>query len=325
MTVRATFAALAVVAVTVLLDAAPAAAHGAPTSPLSRSAACGPEGPHVSTPACLAAVSAGAALREWDNIRVYGVNGRDRERIPDGELCSGGLSAYRGLDLARADWPATELTAGARYTFRYRGTIPHKGTFRLYTTRPGYDPRTPLRWADLDRIPFLSVTDPPLRDGSYQIPGRLPAGLTGRHLIYTVWQNSDTPDTYYSCSDVLFSPAGGADPGDPTRVATDPTQAVSDPAPTDPAGGPTAGVGADQATSAGATAAGDGSAGETGVPVASVTRVGGGNLRLTVGVAAVVTVLLVALVATRLRRPAPVPPGRPCGVRNHRAGRRRVW
>nr|WP_302740867.1 lytic polysaccharide monooxygenase [Micromonospora sp. HUAS LYJ1]WKU04332.1 lytic polysaccharide monooxygenase [Micromonospora sp. HUAS LYJ1] len=323
MTVRATFAALAVVAVTVLLDAAPAAAHGAPTSPLSRSAACGPQGPHVSTPACLAAVSAGAAVREWDNIRVYGVNGRDRQRIPDGELCSGGLSAYRGLDLARADWPATELTAGARYTFRYRGTIPHRGTFRLYTTRSGYDPRTPLRWADLDTIPFLSVTDPPLRDGSYQIPGRLPAGLTGRHLIYTVWQNSDTPDTYYSCSDVLFRPAGGV----PAATPADPTPAATGPAATEPTDG-TTDVGPDRAASAGATPAGVGSAGpagEAGVPVASVTQVGGGNLRLVVGAAVVVTVLLVAVVAIRLRRPAPVPPGRPCGVRNHRAGRRRVW
>ncbi|WP_328339807.1 lytic polysaccharide monooxygenase auxiliary activity family 9 protein [Micromonospora sp. NBC_00421] len=319
MTVRRTLAALAVVAVTVLLDAAPAAAHGAPTSPLSRSAACGPDGPHVSTPACLAAVSAGAALREWDNIRVYGVAGRDRQRIPDGELCSGGLSAYRGLDLARADWPATELTAGAKYTFRYRGTIPHKGTFRLYTTRPGYDPQTPLRWADLDRIPFLSVTDPPLRDGSYQMPGRLPAGLTGRHLIYTVWQNSDTPDTYYSCSDVLFRPAGGvlaASPTDTAPSGTTSTGATSTGAGTAPAASP-------EATSVVGGSVGPG--GEAGVPVASVTRLGGGNLRLVVGAAVVVTVLLVALVATRLRRPAPVPPGRPCGVRNHRAGRRRIW
>ncbi|KWV34174.1 lytic polysaccharide monooxygenase auxiliary activity family 9 protein [Micromonospora rifamycinica] len=321
MTVRRTLAALTVVAVTVLLDAAPAAAHGAPTSPLSRSAACGPQGPHVSTPACRAAVSAGAALREWDNIRVYGVAGRDRERIPDGELCSGGLSAYRGLDLARADWPATELTAGAKYVFRYRGTIPHKGTFRLYTTRPGYDPQTRLRWADLDTIPFLSVTDPPLRDGSYQIPGRLPAGLTGRHLIYTVWQNSDTPDTYYSCSDVLFRPAAGVLAASPADAAA----ATSSPV---PGGAATTGADPAPADSADAASDVDGSVGageEAGVPVASVTRVGGGDLRLVVGAAVVLTVLVVALVATRLRRPAPVPPGRPCGVRNHRAGRRRIW
>ena len=161
------------------------------------------------------------------------------------------------------------------------------------------------------------MTDPPLRDGSYQMPGRLPAGLTGRHLIYTVWQSSDTPDTYYSCSDVLFRAAGSVLAATPTDTA--PTVASDAPA-----------TGADPAPAASTDATSDvgGSVGageEAGVPVASVTQVGGGNLRLVVGGAAVVTVLLVALVATRLRRPAPVPPGRPCGVRNHRAGRRRIW
>ncbi|MEU4714108.1 lytic polysaccharide monooxygenase [Micromonospora purpureochromogenes] len=306
MTVRRVLAVLAAVAASVLPTATPAAAHGAPTSPLSRSAACGPEGPHAATPACRAAVRAGAAVREWDNIRVFGVNGRDREQIPDGELCSGGLSAYRGLDLPRTDWPATELTAGATFTFRYRGTIPHKGTFRLYATRPGYDPQSRLTWADLSPRPFLTMTDPPLRSGSYQLAGRLPAGLTGRHLIYTVWQNSDTPDSYYSCSDVVFRSAGRATP---TAAASPATPAVAPRAASTAVPGLTA-----------APVPGD-----PGVPVASVTRLGGDSLRLVVGAAAAVTVLLAVLVAMRLRRAGTVPPGRACDVRNHRAGRRRIW
>ncbi|MGC5020253.1 hypothetical protein [Micromonospora sp. DT47] len=61
-----------------------------------------------------------------------------------------------------------------------------------------------------------------------------------------------------------------------------------------------------------------------GVPVASVTHVGGDSFRLVVGAAAV-TVLLAAMVAMRLRRAGTVSPGRPCEVRNHRAGRRRIW
>ncbi|MEH0844463.1 lytic polysaccharide monooxygenase [Micromonospora sp. CPCC 205711] len=305
MTVRRMLATAVAVAATVLLTASPAAAHGAPTSPLSRSAACGPEGRDASTPACQAAVSAGAAVREWDNIRVFGVNGRDRERIPDGELCSGGLSAYRGLDLPRVDWPATELTAGAKFTFRYRGTIPHKGTFRLYATRPGYDPGSRLSWADLAPRPFLTVTDPPLRDGSYQIPGRLPAGLTGRHLIYTIWQNSDTPDSYYSCSDVVFRAP------DAIRGGT-PANAGPSPAATPPHITAVPGLTAPPVES-------------DGVPVASVTRLGGDSFPLVVGAAAAVTVLLAAMVAMRLRRAGTVPPGRPCEVRSHRAGRRRIW
>ncbi|MFG3578237.1 lytic polysaccharide monooxygenase auxiliary activity family 9 protein [Micromonospora chersina] len=305
MAVRRTLAALAAVAATLLLTGVPASAHGAPTSPLSRAAACGPEGGRADTPACRAAIAAGAAVREWDNIRVAQIDGRDRERIPDGELCSGGLSAYRGLDLPRADWPATTLTAGARHTFRYRTTIPHKGTFRFYATTASYAPTRRLTWADLDEKPFLTVTDPPIRDGAYEMPGRLPTGRTGRHIIYTIWQNSNTQDTYYSCSDVVFrSPSGGA-------ASTPRTKA-------------SAGAAAPRTVPRAAT--GD-RAGEpaAGVPVAAVTDTDGVPRPVVVGAAAGVTVLLGAVVALRLRRAGSVPVGRPCGVRNHRAGRRRIW
>jgi chitin-binding protein len=33
---------------------------------------------------------------------------------------------------------------------------------------------------------------------------RLPAGKTGRHLIYVIWQRSDSPEAFYSCSDVTY-------------------------------------------------------------------------------------------------------------------------
>ncbi|MCO1599477.1 lytic polysaccharide monooxygenase [Micromonospora sp. RHAY321] len=307
MTVRRVLAAVLVAVATVPLAATPATAHGAPTDPVSRAAACGPEGRYAATSACRAAVEAGAAVREWDNVRVAAINGRDREKIPDGELCSGGLSAYRGLDLPRTDWPATELTAGARFTFRYRTTIEHRGTFRLYVTRPGYDPRKPLTWAALEARPFLTLTDPPVRAGAYQLPGRLPGGRDGHHLIYTIWQNSNTPDTYYSCSDVVFRSArGGTATGTPKRAAATksavPRTTASRPAATEPA-----------------VAA----AAEPGVPVASVTDLAG---RWPV-LAGAATVLVVALLigASRRRRSDGPPVGRACEVRNHRAGRRRIW
>jgi chitin-binding protein len=190
------------------LVAWPAGAHGALQNPVSRAAACGPEGgAFLRSGACRAATGAVGAtvLSDWDSLRVANVGGRDRQVIPDGKLCSGGLAEFKGLDLPRADWPATTLTAGAVFTFRYRETIPHTGTFKLYVTKPGYDPARPLKWADLEAKPFLKVTDPSMRDGSYILNGRLPAARTGHHLIYTIWQNSSTPDTYYSCSDVIFS------------------------------------------------------------------------------------------------------------------------
>jgi predicted carbohydrate-binding protein with CBM5 and CBM33 domain len=199
---------LAVVAGVVLTAPAPASAHGALTNPVSRLAACGTEGDSAGTAACVAARKASRNdFEDWDNLRLPDVDGRDREVVPDGKLCSAGLSRYQGLDLPRDDWPATTLTPGADLTFAYRGTIAHKGTFRLYVTRDGYDPTAPLSWSDLESKPFLTATDPALRSGSYRIKGELPSGKTGRHLIYTIWQNSDTPDTYYSCSDVVFKDA----------------------------------------------------------------------------------------------------------------------
>ncbi|MEV4210955.1 lytic polysaccharide monooxygenase [Micromonospora sp. NPDC049662] len=300
MRVRRMLVVVLVVMAAAPLGAAPGWAHGAPTDPVSRAAACGPEGRYASTSACRAAVAAGAAVREWDNVRVAAINGRDRERIPDGELCSGGLSAYQGLDLPRTDWPSTRLTTGATFTFRYRTTIEHRGTFRLYVTTPDYDPRKRLTWADLELRPFLTRTDPPVRAGAYQLAGRLPTGRTGRHLIYTIWQNSNTPDTYYSCSDVVFAAAGGTG-----------TRASAKASARTPASRPVA------SESAVAAAA------DPGVPVASVRDLDG---RWPVLAGAAVVLVLAVLVGVGRRRRDPVAPTGPrCEVRNHRAGRRRIW
>jgi len=228
-----------VLAVLALPLAGQAAAHGAPTAPASRSSACGAEGTAADTPACRAAIEASPQLpAEWDNVRRPGVDGRDREVIPDGELCSGGIPRFAGLDLPRADWPSTELTAGADYTFRYRATIPHAGSFRLYLTRPGYAPERPLTWAELETEPFAEVTDPRLSDGSYEFDVTLPDGVSGPHLIYTVWQNSGSPDTYYSCSDVVFTAETGAAAAPAATASVAPAAGVA-PAPAaapDPAG-----------------------------------------------------------------------------------------
>ncbi|MEU1616750.1 lytic polysaccharide monooxygenase [Streptomyces sp. NPDC005722] len=215
--------------------AGPAAAHGAPVSPVSRAAACAAgSGQYVGTAACRAAAAANGGSRpfaDWDNLRVAGVAGRDRQVIPDGKLCSGGLAAFRGLDLPRTDWPATRLTPGAAFTMAYGTTIPHQGTFRLYLTKQGYDPTRPLTWSALASDPFAKVTDPPVSGGAYRIAGRLPSDRTGRHVLFTIWQNSSTPDTYYSCSDVVFpaaaakAPARTAKPAKPARPSAAATSA----------------------------------------------------------------------------------------------------
>jgi chitin-binding protein len=217
-------AALAAPVLVAVLTGVPALAHGAPTTPLSRSAGCQPGGTWAKTPACKAVVETSGKL-DWDNLRLANVNGRDRQKVPDGKLCSAGLGGFRGLDLPRADWPTTSFASGSQVTFTYKGTIPHQGTFRWYLTKSGYDPTKPLRWADLDDAPFLTAKDPKLKSGNYTMTGKLPAGRTGRHLMYTVWQNSGTPDTYYSCADVVLTgPATpAASPSATTSAAPPPS------------------------------------------------------------------------------------------------------
>ncbi|MGW5015685.1 chitin-binding protein, partial [Micromonospora chalcea] len=65
---------------------------------------------------------------------------------------------------------------------------------------------------------------------------------------------------------------------------------------------------------------------EPAVPVVTVADGGPLSRPLVLGAAALVVALLAAaVVGRRLSRAGGPPPGRPCGVRNHRAGRRRVW
>ncbi|GAB7034443.1 lytic polysaccharide monooxygenase [Streptomyces sp. NPDC021749] len=219
-------AGIAPLALTVLA-AGPAVAHGSMSDPVSRVMTCYAEGPESpDSAACKAAVQAGGAqaFYDWNGVRDGNAGGKSKEKIPDGKLCSAGNAEFKGLDLPRADWPASKLQAG-KHTFRYKATAPHRGYFELYLTKPGYDPTKPLKWSDLEAKPFAKVTDPKLTNGEYVFDGTVPQ-RSGRHLIYSIWQRSDSPEAFYTCSDVVFGKgAGGA------RTASAPAPAAS--APTD--------------------------------------------------------------------------------------------
>ncbi|PTH85119.1 chitin-binding protein [Streptomyces sp. A244] len=209
------------------LTAAPAAAHGSMGDPVSRVSQCYAEGPESPrSAACKAAVAAGGtqALYDWNGIRIGDAGGRHQQLIPDGKLCSANNEQFKGLDLARADWPATSVSSGS-HTFKYRVTAPHKGTFKVYITKPGYDPAKPPAWKDLDLAnPVATSTDPAATGGFYTFSGSLPQ-RSGKHLLYAVWQRSDSPEAFYSCSDVSFGGGDGAAGGAaPAPTASAPTK-----------------------------------------------------------------------------------------------------
>ncbi|MFI9465349.1 lytic polysaccharide monooxygenase auxiliary activity family 9 protein [Streptomyces xiamenensis] len=223
----ATVAALAVAPLMITLaTATPAGAHGSLEDPVSRVKTCFDEGPESpASAACRDLVGIGGTqpLYDWNEVNLADAAGRHRELIPDGKLCSAGRDKYAGLDQARADWPASELAPG-QHTFRYRATAPHRGGFELFITKEGYDPAAPLRWSDLES--FGQVTDPPLENGSYVFDLTVPE-RSGRHLVYSVWQRSDSPEAFYTCSDVVFGGSGGTGGGgdpviEPAPPATEP-------------------------------------------------------------------------------------------------------
>jgi chitin-binding protein len=289
MPARRKAAAVAVLGLTPLaltaLGAAPAVAHGSMGDPVSRVAQCYAEGPESpKSDACKAAVAAGGtqALYDWNGIRIGDASGQHQTLIPDGKLCSANNEEFKGLDLARADWPATSVSSGS-YTFKYRVTAPHKGTFKVYITKSGYDPAQPLAWADLDlEHPVATSIDPVASGGFYTFSGTLPQ-RSGKQLLYAIWQRSDSPEAFYSCSDVGFGGSGnaggsgtGANGGGTagsSRGSSTPTPA----APTTPA--PTASAPSSQQIAAGADKStvehhghGDADASTSAEPVAATNR-----------------------------------------------------
>ncbi|MDJ1137894.1 lytic polysaccharide monooxygenase auxiliary activity family 9 protein [Streptomyces iconiensis] len=193
------------------VTASPAAAHGSMSDPVSRVSTCFAEGPESpQSAACKAAVKASGtqAFYDWNEVNIPDAAGKHKQIIPDGKLCSAGRDKYKGLDLPRKDWPASKMKAG-KHTFDYKATAPHKGSFALYITKAGYDPSKPLKWSDLESKPFAKVTNPTLKSGSYVFDGTVPK-RSGRHLIYSVWQRSDSPEAFYTCSDVTFGGSSSA-------------------------------------------------------------------------------------------------------------------
>jgi predicted carbohydrate-binding protein with CBM5 and CBM33 domain len=205
--------------------AAPAQAHGAMMQPGSRTYLCWKDGLTThgqivpNNPACAAAVAQSGlnSLYNWFATLRSDGGGRMAGFIPDGKLCSAAATVYdfAGFDLARNDWPVTHLTAGATMQFNYSNWAQHPGTFYLYVTKDGFDPTKPLAWSDLESTPFGQVTNPPAVgspgtvDGHYYWSGRLPTAKSGRHIIYSVWSRSDSQETFYGCSDVVFDGGNG--------------------------------------------------------------------------------------------------------------------
>ena len=175
------------------------------------------------------------------------------------KICSANRDFYSALD--EPVWSEdldgaypVEMDSGNQL-FEYKMTAAHRtfgtGYYHVYITKDGWNSAEEPTWNSMENTPFcryagdstfsLQKTD----TWSCDVPEK-----SGTHMIFVVWQRDDSPEVFYSCSDVVFD---GTDPtvettNAPTDAPTDaptiaptdaPTEAPTD-APTDaPTNAPT--------------------------------------------------------------------------------------
>ncbi len=178
--------------------------HGTVTSPASRVWICFQEDPQSpDSPACISAIASHGtqAFYDWNEVARMDAGGNHMAIIPDGMLASAGRpDKYGGLDQVRDDWVSTPVTPGP-FTVTWTINAPHQTAYYdVYITKPDWTPDQPLTWGSLEH---LVRTEPRPATTEDNIDVILPQ-RTGKHVIYSVWQRSLTPEAFYSTSDVDF-------------------------------------------------------------------------------------------------------------------------
>ena len=193
-------------------------AHGTVTNPPSRIWNCKGEGENPTSGGCQAAASqfGTSYIYDWNGVRQGNADGNHTAVVPDGNLGSGGDPNYYGaLDLVGVNWKATRVSAGP-YTVTWTNSAPHKTAYyRVYITRQGWSPNQRLTWGDLE---LLRDTGPRGQEATANISVVLPS-RSGKHVIYSVWQRSDSPEAFYSVSDVDFGGGGGGNTNNAPSVS----------------------------------------------------------------------------------------------------------
>ena len=172
-----------------------ASSHGYTDSPISRQKLCAN------------GTVTGCGNIQWEPQSVEGPKGFPAAGPADGKICSGGNGQFAQLDDPRGgNWPATKVTGGQGYSFRWQFTARHSTSdFRYYITKNGWNSSQPLTRAALESQPFMTMPY-----GNQQPPatlthqGTIPTQKTGKHIILAVWNVADTTNAFYACSDVQF-------------------------------------------------------------------------------------------------------------------------
>jgi len=274
--------ATAVATLCALLLGLPAAqAHGVAMVPGSRTYLCyqdavtGDGSLSPTNPACQAAVaqSGTTPLYNWFAVLDSNAGGRGQGYVPDGTLCSAGNKSpydFSAYNAARDDWPKTHLSSGAAIEVDYSNWAAHPGEFRIYLTKQGWSPTTPLAWGDLNLLTTVAnppqVGSPGANGGHYYWNLTLPSGRSGAALMFIQWVRSDSQENFFSCSDVVFDGGHGEVTGI-HQSGTTPSPSASASASASPSASPSASASASPSASASASPSGSPSTSPSGSPM----------------------------------------------------------
>ena len=243
-------AATALVATALVVIPTAAQAHGGLTNPPTRTWVCYQDGlaggqaageagnVRPTNPACVNAFNDGNySFYNWYGNLLGTIAGR-HETIADGKLC-GPDARFNAYNTPSSSWPTTRVTPGQSITFQYAAVARHPGYFTTWITKDGWNQNQPIGWDDLEPAPFDRVLDPPIRESGVAGPEywwnvRLPSNKTGKHVLFNIWERTDSPESFYNCVDVDFG-GGGTVPSptpSPTRTATPTPTPSTTPSPT---------------------------------------------------------------------------------------------
>ena len=108
-------------------------------------------------------------------------------------------------------WVETNTAKSLRNRILLLATAPHSTKdMILFITNPDWQLDQPIKWSDMQE--FCRFGEVPLAQDEnnrdvYNMTCDLPERI-GRHVIFNIWQRSDSPEAYYACSDVVFADDG---------------------------------------------------------------------------------------------------------------------
>ncbi len=209
---RALSASAASLALLATMGTGSASAHGAVNDPPARHFSCYERWAPVfwqdtwadEDPMCYQAWRADAdAMWGWNGLHRDGVGGDHQGAIPDGQLCSAGLTHNGRFAAFDEPGPWQTVDRPNSFTLNLNDTSSHGADYiRVYVTEQGFDPTTErLGWSDLE---LVTETGPMPTGSSTTVQVNAP-GRSGHHIVYTIWQASHLDQSYYFCSDVNFT------------------------------------------------------------------------------------------------------------------------